>query len=298
MVQEVINSSEHNFSWIDISEPEDTEMAGIAQKFHLHEELVKDCLQPDHLPKYESIENYAFIIFRIYTDREGLEADTVRELTHKIAIFYSKEFLITIHRKPVKLIDELKEHVKKNTCKSSYHLLNLLIKGCLHTFDAPSERLSKGLEYYEEQIFIRSRKVPLLKGMYYLKRKADVIRRMLILSYDIIDNIDAEKGDVNTRDTRDQYVKLHNIYDSLLENVNQLLNLYFSISSQRTSEVMRILTIFSVFFMPLTFIVGIYGMNFDFMPELRLKFGYPAVMVLMAVITFGIYIWFKRKGWL
>jgi len=77
-----------------------------------------------------------------------------------------------------------------------------------------------------------------------------------------------------------------------------LLNVYFSASSQRTNDTMRILTIFSVFFMPLTFIVGIYGMNFKFMPELEWKKGYPAVMILMGIITLLIYIWFKRKKWL
>ena len=76
------------------------------------------------------------------------------------------------------------------------------------------------------------------------------------------------------------------------------MNIYISLSSQKTNEVMRVLTVFSVFFMPLTFIVGVYGMNFDFMPELRLKWGYPGVMLLMGFITFSIYVWFRRNGWL
>jgi magnesium transporter len=88
------------------------------------------------------------------------------------------------------------------------------------------------------------------------------------------------------------------MFDALSDNIHQLLNIYFSASSQRTNETMRILTIFSVFFMPLTFIVGIYGMNFEFMPELGWKMGYPGVMGLMAVVTLLIYIWFKRKRWL
>jgi len=93
-------------------------------------------------------------------------------------------------------------------------------------------------------------------------------------------------------------VKLQNIYDTLFENMNQLVMIYFSISSQRTNEIVRVLTVFSVFFMPLTFIVGIYGMNFEFMPELKMKLGYPGVMALMGLITLGIYVWFKKRGWL
>jgi magnesium transporter len=71
-----------------------------------------------------------------------------------------------------------------------------------------------------------------------------------------------------------------------------------SFAAQKTNEVVRVLTVFSVFFMPLTFIVGIYGMNFDFMPELKEKWGYPAALIFMAAVTAIIYFWFKRKKWL
>lgn len=91
---------------------------------------------------------------------------------------------------------------------------------------------------------------------------------------------------------------MQTLYNQILESVNNLLNLTVSLAAQRTNDVMRVLTVFSVFFMPLTFIVGIYGMNFDFMPELRQKWGYPGVMILMAVVTGIIYTWFKRKKWL
>jgi magnesium transporter len=84
----------------------------------------------------------------------------------------------------------------------------------------------------------------------------------------------------------------------VLDDVNNLMNLYMSLSAKRTNEVMRVLTVFSVFFMPLTFIVGVYGMNFKFMPELSWRLGYPLVMIFMAIVTIIIYFWFKRKRWL
>jgi magnesium transporter len=90
-------------------------------------------------------------------------------------------------------------------------------------------------------------------------------------------------------------VKLTTQYDQIMEDASNLVNTYIAISSQKTNEVMKILTIFSVFFMPLTFIVGIYGMNFEFMPELRSKWGYPAVLLLMIMVTLVIYYWFRRK---
>ncbi|RYY37072.1 MAG: magnesium transporter CorA [Sphingobacteriaceae bacterium] len=298
MLQQFATKKDNGFDWIDLTDPDHNELHNTAEKYKLHEELLDDSLQADHLPKYESMEHYVFMIFRIHTDIKTIQAETVQQLTHKVAIFYSKEFMVTIHRKPHALIDRLAADVKNGKCTSSFHLLNNIIKQCLITYEEPSIKLGRELEYYEEQIFLRSRKTPLLKGMYFLKRKVDLIRRMLILSYDIVDNIDAEEGDVNTRDMRDLYVRLQNIYDSLSDNINHLLSLYFNVSAQRTNETVRILTVFSVFFMPLTFIVGIYGMNFDFMPELKSHYGYPAVLGVMVIITLLIYFWFRRKGWL
>ncbi|MCX2454368.1 magnesium/cobalt transporter CorA [Pedobacter sp. PLR] len=293
------NYAEHQeFEWIDLTDPTTEELSDIAKKYNLHPALVNDCLQPDHLPKYERMEDYAFIIFRIHTQNNVAEADTVQELTHKIAFFYSAHFLITVHRSTHDLLKPVAELIKTEKCKSSLELLNLLISACLNTYTNPLNKLAKAVDYYEEIVFLRPKKAPLLKGLYYLKRKIDLLKRMLILSFDIIDALDAEEGNVNTRDTRDLYVKHQSMLDALAENIHQLLAIYFSASSQKTNEIMRVLTIFSVFFMPLTFIVGVYGMNFEFMPELQWKMGYPGVMGLMVVVTVAIYFWFKRKGWL
>jgi magnesium transporter len=91
---------------------------------------------------------------------------------------------------------------------------------------------------------------------------------------------------------------METLFDQLNEEMNQLLSLYISLSSQRTNEVMRILTIFSVFFLPLTFIVGVYGMNFQFMPELSWKYGYALVWIGMIAVTIFVWRWFKKRKWL
>lgn len=292
-------TDDKGFEWLDITAPNEEEYAQIASKYQLHPALVNDCLQPDHLPKFERMETYSFIIFRVYTENEHLEADTIQELTNKIAIFYSDKFVITIHRREQSFLGGVIEYLKSRPCSSSFQLLNVLINFCLSTYEAPLKSLSKSVDYYEEVVFLRQKKVSLLKGLYYLKRKIDLLKQMLILSHDVIDNVDSkDNGNIDTRDIRDHYVKLQNMFAALSENVHQLVNAYFSVSSQRTNETMRILTIFSVFFMPLTFIVGIYGMNFEFMPELTWKFGYPSVLALMVIITVMIYVWFKRKQWL
>lgn len=299
MIKNYIKTDELGFEWIDICGPTPEELSEIAHKYDLQEASVQDCLQSDHLPKFEHLDTYRFIIFRVCNLNEVMEADTIQELTNKVAFFVSDSYLITIHRTTQPFIDDLAKRCSENKYQSLPQLLNELIRNCLATYEHTSIRLAKEVDYYEENVFLRSRKVPLLKGLYYLHRKIALIKRVLILSHDIVEHLDTSKHrGINTRDTRDLYVKMQNVYDSLYDNINQLLNAYFSTASQRTNDTMRVLTIFSVFFMPLTFIVGVYGMNFKYMPELDWKYGYPCVMLAMALITFGCYKWFRKKGWL
>jgi magnesium transporter len=301
MVQQYAKTQKSGFEWLDIVNPLPEELQEIATQYNLHANALKDCLQPGHLPKYELIGETSFVIVRLYTpDTPEEEADTIQELTNKVAIFYSEKFLITIHRKPLTFIEEIKaDIVDTGRCRGTFHLLNRVVRGSLLTYEAPADILSRSLEYYEDRIFLKEKTQPVLKGLYFQKRKIDLIRRMLLLTRDVIENIDdPAENNPNTRDTRDLYVRLQTMYDTLSDNTNQLFNIYFSLASHRTNEVIRVLTIFSVFFMPLTFIAGIYGMNFDVMPELRHPWGYPGALGLMAVITLGIFLWFNRKGWL
>jgi magnesium transporter len=300
MIQTITDTSEYPFEWIDVLDPDDNELKTLSEKYHLHASSIKDWQQSDHLPKYETVGDYIFIIFRMHCKQVSAEADTVPELTDKVVIFQTEERVITIHRKEWKSPQQIKEtQIDQHDCKNTHQLVNEIIKSCIYTYEEPSTKLTKDIEYYEENMFLKNRKASLLKGLYYLRRRVEVTRRVLMLSHEIIDKIDArEHSNTYTRDTRDLYVRLHNIYDTLYENMNQLVMIYFSISSQRTNEIVRVLTVFSVFFMPLTFVVGIYGMNFEYMPELQWKMGYPGVMILMGVITFGIYLWFKKRGWL
>jgi magnesium transporter len=298
MIKYLTNTERHKFDWLDINSPSPEELDALAKEYHLHSALVKDCLQQDHLPKFEALESYNFIIFRIHTEKDVIEADSVQELTHKIAVFYSQKFIITIHRKEQRFTEYLMEMVEKGKLDGTHKLLNALIFYCLETYNEPLSKLSRSVDYYEQTIFLKNKRISLLKSLYYLKRKVDVIRNTLMLSNDIIESVDnPDSSDVNTRNTRDAYIRLKTVYNFLSENINQLLNIYFSTSSQRTNEIMRVLTVFSVFFMPLTFIVGIYGMNFQYMPELSWKLGYPAAIGLMVLITIIIYLWFRRKGW-
>ena len=300
MTRNLIETEGISYEWIDIIAPERSELQEIAKKYGLHEKSVNDCLQPDHLPKFEEISDINFIILRIYQPNAAADAETIQQITNKIAIFVSARFIITIHRQEWTEIQRINEElVAEGILKNPSHVLIEIVKAGLHSYDDPGTKLTETFEYYEKQVFLTTRKASMLKGLYFIKRKVDMIKKILFLSYEIIDKMDSpENTNAYSRDIRDLYVKQKSLFDLLSENTNHLLNIYFNISAQRTNETMRVLTIFSVFFMPLTFIVGIYGMNFEHMPELKWKWGYPGVMLLMVAVVVIVYVWFKKKKWL
>jgi magnesium transporter len=298
--QTLFSSAEYGWEWIDIENPNAEELQKLAEEYGLHPASVRDCLQPEHLPKYEIANNIVFIITRIYDTKAHREADTIQELTNKLSIFYHENFVITIHRYPVSFISEVKEkYIDTNLIKTSSGLLTRLVRSALRTFDDPADKLANDLDYYETKTFLQSKPVSLTKGLYHLKRKVGVSKRILKLSEVILDNLKLlHLSPTEMQDMQDLYVHMVTLYDELNDSTNHLVNTYISLSSQKTNDVMRVLTIFSVFFMPLTFIVGIYGMNFEFMPELHSAYGYPLVLISMALITLVVYVWFRRKGWL
>jgi magnesium transporter len=126
------------------------------------------------------------------------------------------------------------------------------------------------------------------------------MRRMLSHTLDAVQKLvpASEPTAPLYQDLRENAESMHFYADELVDDVNNLLSVQLALASHRTNEVVRVLTVFSVFFLPLTFIVGVYGMNFQFMPELRERWGYPGVLAGMAVVTLAIYLWFRRKGWL
>jgi magnesium transporter len=184
-------------------------------------------------------------------------------------------------------------------CTAPVHVVTKIIWQALETFDDPAERLSEQVDFYENQIILKRTNNDQVEALYFIKRQASVSIKVLLLMLEPINHIKTNSGDeAELQDVRDQHLKIQTLYSQVLEDVNNLMNLYVSFSSQKTNDVIKILTIFSVFFMPLTFIVGIYGMNFEHMPELHLRWGYPGVLIAMVVVTGIVYQWFKRKKWL
>ena len=289
--------------WIDVTNPSAAVMEELSDQYHLNKHTVRDCLEPEHLPKYEYDDDTVvhFLILRFYAQNAHKQMANIQELTNKIAIFYTDSFLITMHKAPTPFLEELAARYKNgNKGLSTAEMLAKIVWLALETYDNPAERLSGQIDFYENQVMLKKGANDFSEALYYIKRQASLSHKVLMLMLEPINHIQVSQGEEShlLQDVRDQHLKMQTLYGQILDEVNNLLNLSMSFASQRTNEVMRILTLFSVFFMPLTFIVGIYGMNFQFMPELRQQWGYPAVMIFMGMVSLVIYLWFKRKKWL
>jgi magnesium transporter len=209
-----------------------------------------------------------------------------------------------VHRRPHPVLSELKNVARApgQECNSPAEVAIHLVRYALNSYVKPALTLTKQLDDYESEIFLKQEVPNALQGLYFLKRKASAAKQLLMLTRDILVMLRRQMATTTDgtllQDTQDLQVKVETLYQQLDGGATNLMNLYLSLSSQRTNEAMRVLTVFSAFFLPLTFIAGIYGMNFQYMPELTWKLGYPVAMIAMVLISIFIYVWFKRKGWI
>lgn len=286
--------------WIDVVAPSAAEMDDLAHRYNLNPFTVRDCLQPEHLPKYEFADDVHFLILRFYAQQGDTHSATIQELTNKIAIFYTECFMITIHLSEAPFLQAIhKQFVSPGKCTSTTSLLARVLWEALETFDEPANKLSERVDFYETQIIIKKTSEDHTEALFYIKREASLAHKVLMMMLEPINRVFLQSQEkVELQNVRDQHLKMQTLHGQVLEDVNNLMSMYMSYQSQRTNDVVKVLTLFSVFFMPLTFIAGIYGMNFEFMPELKQRWGYPAVLFTMVAVAGIIYLYFRRKGWL
>ena len=302
------------FHWLDIVNPTREELEKIGVEYGLNPALIHDCMDPEHLPKHEQSGRTEFVILRSYDDASTSEADTVQELTRKLAIFCGHEFIITIHRKDQPYLDRIRKKWQQGDLLSSQSLLPILgdlIRGCVASYDRPIDQALSQLDQLEMGVFgaqgSRVARQIDISQFYFLKRKVFVYRRMLRATIDLLPRIchAVNVSSSHYQDLREEAESSYYYTEELVESVGSLLNLHISLASQKTNEashrineVVRVLTIFSVFLLPLNVITGIYGMNFERMPELKWEYGYPSALLAMIVVELSAWFWFRRKGWL
>jgi magnesium transporter len=304
--QIVLESAKPPFRWIDVTAPSEQELEALAAEHGLHPLAVQDCLDPEHRPKYEKLGATTFVILRAVDEKAPPHADTTQKLTRKVALFFNKELLITVHRAEMPFLEGLKAAARSSppagvgAC-APYVLA--VANGVIDTYWKPlddAETLVSNLE--DRQVGFKDRR-HVIRQTFALKRRVNALR---ITARHILETVKRMAASTEDHlphspflnDLKENAETLYFATDEIIEDVNNLLNLELAAADHDTNEVMRVLTVFSAFFLPLTFIVGVYGMNFDVMPELRWAFGYPVVLAGMAVVCVAIYLWFHRKGWM
>jgi magnesium transporter len=302
MQQTVYHSEQPPFTWIDVTAPTVAELQELAARYALPSTAVEDCLDPEHLPKYERFNDSVFLILRVHDPAAPGSAGTVQELTRKIALFLRGDLGLTVHRVDLPAIASVRERFSgpaSEECTGTA-LLAALVNATLDSYDKPLQQAEDDIDSFEEGLFRPDTPAPTLERVHVLKRRVSLIKRMLWQTQNVIVKMTptGERMHPLYQDLKENTESYHFWADQLQEDLNNLLSMHVTMASHRTNEVMRVLTVFSAFFLPLTFIVGIYGMNFEHMPELGKRWGYPAVIAVMAAVCLVIFVWFRRRGWL
>lgn len=280
-----------NFQWVDLENPKLTELKEIIKPYGLNPHLLEDLLQVGHLPKLEKVGEFNFMILRAFSAKTNEKLTTIPELSNKIGFFFTNEVLLTVHQKQFHFLEEITGHFEDPEA-----LILKIMEKMLATYQAPADWLSEEMDRFESDVFLGKKNRFSVESLYFAKAKARSCKKVLNLTQTVLLHLDVQVvHEGKLQDLKETAASLILQFEDFLEEANSLLNIYLSSTSQKTNEVMKLLTIFSAFFLPLTFLVGVYGMNFKFMPELNWPYGYYLTWAVMVGISLAIFIWFKRR---
>lgn len=309
-------------NWIDVDGIHEPKVvAALGQQYHLHPLLLEDVLNTEQKPKIDiydettssngngSVKPSGTVVFvtlkMIHHSRQRQELDV-----EHVSLVLGKNYLISFQEERTRdifepVIERIKASAGKTRRNGADYLLYALMDVIVDHYFLITERIGEKMDELEEQIVQERANQQTLATLYTLKRELAFIRRTVYPVRDIINTLLREESDViqrNTqpylRDLADHVTQVIETLESYRELTAGLMDVYYSIVSNRMNSVMKTLTIFSAIFMPLTFIVGVYGMNFDNMPELHTRHGYFVVWGIMVIVTIGMAVYFRRRGWL
>lgn len=313
-------SSTPYVNWLDVDGIHEPKVvAALGQQYHLHPLLLEDVLNTEQKPKIDIYDenpngngavgptgSVVFVTLKmLHHSRQRQEIDV-----EHISLVLGQNYLISFQEERTKdIFDPVIERIKASSGKTrrngADYLLYALMDVIVDHYLLITERIGEKMDEVEEQIVQERANQQTLATLYTLKRELAFIRRTVNPVRDIISALLREESDLiqhNTlpylRDLADHMNQVVETLESYRELIAGLMDVYYSIVSNRMNSVMKTLTIFSAIFMPLTFIVGVYGMNFDNMPELHKQNGYYVVWGIMAVVTVGMIIYFRRRGWM
>jgi len=281
-----------NFTWIDYSNPNNEEVVDFTRDYPLNSFLLEDITQHGHNPKFEKHPDFDFLILRAYSGEALQNTSDIPSITGKISLLISENQLVSFHRVDFDFL-RLRDSAQFETV---YHAVWYIFSHAVSTFEQPLEQLSDRIDSLEENILLRNQDRIPLQRLYYTKLQSRKIKRLLQLNSEVFEELVRELPPISqANDIKDRLSRMILDFEDILENTMSLMNTFISLNGKKNNDVMRLLTVISMFFLPLTFVVGVYGMNFRNMPELEWKYGYIGVWLLMLVTVVWIFWWFKRK---
>lgn len=302
MVEAAFHSQE-GVLWLDISETvwEDGEF--LRRVFGFHHLAVEDCVSKDmHSPKLDDFGDYLFMI--VHGINYAGESDVVQ--TTEMALFLGPHFVVTNHNLPLWSVEVIHQQVRddgrpmrRGAVFLAHALIDVLVDNILPTID----RMGEVTEEIEEEVVRRPQQTT-LEAILKLKRSTLRLHRVMAPQREMLNRL--SRGDfamigqdarIFFRDIYDHIIRVEDLNQSVREMADSALATYLSSVANRQNEVMKVLSVVATIFLPLMLLAGIYGMNFDNMPELHWSWGYFAVLGLMGVILSGIVMWYWGRWW-
>jgi magnesium transporter len=295
----------NSITWINLNGLSHTsEIEKLGNHFKFHPLVLEDIVNTSQRPKIDEYENYTFLVIKMmYYDANEVI------VSEQVSFILGEDYVLSFQEAEGDVFDSLRERLRQakgriRTLGADY-LLYALIDSIVDHYYAIIETMGNKIEELEDDLFDGLSKNEITTQIQTLKREILKIRRAIFPLREIINRIEKSESkliDSNTQryfsDVYDHIIQVTETIDIYREMIWSLMDMYMTTISNKMNEVMKVLTIIATIFIPLTFIAGIYGMNFENMPELHYKYGYQTVWVVMIIMLVGMLYYFKRKKWL
>ncbi|HAS45115.1 MAG TPA: magnesium and cobalt transport protein CorA [Microscillaceae bacterium] len=298
-----------SITWINIDGIHDTRIVKtLGMYFNLHPLLMEDIVNTHQRPKVEFYEDNIFVVMKMLNYQKDIKHVEVEQVSLILGKNYVLSFQEDIEGDAFENIRERlrkKPNGKVRNSDSAY-LFYLLMDAIVDNYMVVIEGIGEELEELEDKIIHETAGDP-TKALHKYKRQLTFVRKSIRPVREIVNNLIREEDHSGQflksvhfylRDLYDHSIQVLDNTDSFVDMNSNLLDTYLSMLSNKTNDVMKVLTIFSTIFMPLTFIVGVYGMNFDVMPEVHTKYGYYIIWIVMICTATILFYYFRRKRWL
>jgi magnesium transporter len=284
--------------WVDFFAPTEAEVAHLSCYFNFHSLAIEDCLYMLQRPKVDNYEDYRFFVLHSFDD-------TIKQ-PDEVNLFQNNNFIVTFHNEPSPTIEQIREQYKQQPTraeKGTNYLLYLILYGIVDSYSPILARIEDELEKIESDYFVQldqqtiNRIFKIRKELLTLRRSLDPMRDVLKAIMHPEEDKWKNRHKAFFSDILDSITRLLELTEVYRQIGMDLIESHVSINSQKANQVMVMLTVIATIFMPLTFIVGVYGMNFNNMPELRWHNGYYYSLLFMALVAGIMILWIKRKNW-